>query len=71
MVMLKDKGARIEHFHRAAQLILELLRSGEPLTGEQENTLNDTIHELQVQYSEWLLCRQPVKEQSFPPQDGG
>ena len=69
MVMLKDKATRIEDFQRAAQSILEVFRSGEELTGEQENALITTINSLQLQFDEWLLCRQPVKEQSFPPQD--
>jgi len=34
----------------------------EPLTGEQENTLIGTIYD-------WMLTRQPLKEQSFPPHD--
>ena len=71
MVMLKDKATRIEDFQRAAQSILELFRSGEELTGEQENTLIGTINELQLEFNKWMLYRQPVKEQSFPPQDGG
>jgi hypothetical protein len=69
--MLKDKGTRIDEFQRAAQSILELFQSGEELTGEQENTLIGTIHGLQVEYNDWMLTRQPVKEQTFPPPDCG
>ena len=70
MVVLKDKESRIDEFQRAAQSIVELFQAGEPLTGEQEKTLVDTIHDLQVEYDDWMLTRQPLKEQSFPPHDG-
>ena len=69
MVVLKDKESRIDEFQRAAQSILELFQAGELLTGEQENTLVGTIHDLQVEYNDWMLTRQPLKEQSFPPHD--
>jgi len=46
-----------------------LFQAGELLTGEQENTLAGTIHDLQVEYNDWMLTRQPLKEQSFPPHD--
>ena len=71
MVIFKDKQRLIEALQEAAQPILELFRSGEPLTGEEENALIGTIHTLQEEYNNWLLCRQPVKEQSFPPQEDG
>jgi len=70
MGMFKDKGSRIDEFQRVAQSILELFQSGEQLTGEQENTLIDTIHALQMEYNDWMMTRQPLKEQSFPPHDG-
>ena len=52
MVVLKDKESRIDGFQRAARSILELFQAGEPLTGEQEKTLVDTIHDLQVEYDD-------------------
>ena len=70
MVVLKNKESRIDEFQRAAQSIVELFQAGEQLTGEQEKTLVDTIHDLQVEYDDWMLTRQPLKEQSFPPHDG-
>ncbi len=36
------------------------------LNGPAGNTLIDTIHDLQMGYNEWLM-RQPLKEQTFPP----
>ena len=36
------------------------------LKGHQENILIDTIHGLQIGYTEWLT-RQPLNEQSLPP----
>lgn len=36
------------------------------LNGHQENILIDTIHDLQIGYTEWLT-RQPLNGQSFPP----
>ena len=66
MMTMSEKESRIEAFHRAAKSILELFQAGEVLTGRQENTLIDTIHDLQMGYNEWLM-RQPIKEQSFPP----
>ena len=46
------KESRIDEFQRAAQSILELFQAGELLTGEQENTLVGTIHDLQVEYND-------------------
>lgn len=67
-MIMSEKEKRIEEFHRAAKSILELFQAGEVLTGHQENILIDTIHDLQMGYTEWLM-RQPLKEQSFPPDD--
>jgi hypothetical protein len=47
MMTMSEKESRIEEFHRAAKSILELFQAGEVLTGRQENTLIDTIHDLQ------------------------
>jgi hypothetical protein len=66
MMTMSEKESRIEAFHRAAKSIVELFEAGELLTGQQENTLIDTIHDLQMGYTKWLT-RQPLKEQSFPP----
>jgi hypothetical protein len=66
MMTMSEKEKRIEEFHRAAKSILELFQAGEILTGYQENILIDTIHDLQIGYTEWLT-RQPLKEQTFPP----
>ncbi|MEP6888136.1 MAG: hypothetical protein ABI945_07405 [Nitrospirales bacterium] len=66
MMTMSEKEVRIEAFHRAAKSILGLFQAGEILTGRQENTLIDTIHDLQMGYNEWLM-RQPLKEQTFPP----
>ena len=66
MAMISDKESRIDEFQRTAKSILELFQTGVLLTGTQENTLIDMIHDLQMGYNEWLT-RQPLKEQSFPP----
>ena len=71
MVVLKDNGRRIDEFQRAARPIFELFQCGEQLTAEQENTLIGTIHDLQMEYNDWMLTRQPLKEQCFPPHGGG
>ncbi len=63
---MSEKEKTIEEFHRAAKSVSELFQAGEVLTGRQENTLIDTIHDLQIGYTEWLT-RQPLKEQIFPP----
>lgn len=55
-----------EAFHKRASAILELFQAGESLKGHQENILIDTIHGLQIGYTEWLT-RQPLNEQSLPP----
>jgi hypothetical protein len=66
MMTMSEKEKTIEEFHRAAKSVSELFQAGEVLTGRQENTLIDTIHDLQIGYTEWLT-RQPLKEQIFPP----
>jgi hypothetical protein len=43
-----------------------MLQEGVFLNGYQENTLVDTIHDLQIGYGEWLR-HTTQKEQSFPP----
>ena len=63
---MSEKEKTIEECHRAAKSVSELFQAGEVLTGRQENTLIDTIHDLQIGYTEWLT-RQPLKEQIFPP----
>ena len=65
MMTMSEKEGRIEAFHRAAKSIFGLFQAGEVLSGRQENTLIDTIHDLQLGYTKWLT-RQPLKEQSFP-----
>ncbi|WP_447984912.1 hypothetical protein [Nitrospira sp. Nam74] len=40
MMTISEKEERIEEFHRTAKGILELLQTGEILTGYQEHTLN-------------------------------
>lgn len=66
MMTMSEKDKRIEEFHRAGKSIVELFQAGELLTGHQENILIDTIHDLQIGYTVWL-ARQPLKEQTFPP----
>jgi hypothetical protein len=66
MMTMSEKEKRIEEFHRAAKSILEVFQAGEVLTGPQENILIDTVRDLQLGYTEWLP-RQPLKEQTFPP----
>lgn len=66
MMTMIEKEERIEEFHRAATSILKLFQAGEVLTVHQENTLIDTIHNLQIGCTEWLR-RQPLKEQTFSP----
>ena len=59
--------SQIREFERVSKSILEMLQHGALLTGEQENTLVDTIHDLQMGYGEWLK-QTPQKEQSYPPE---
>ena len=64
--MVNDMERTIEEFQRAAKSVLELFQAGVLLSGRQETILIDAIHDLQMGYNEWLT-RQPLKEQSFPP----
>jgi restriction endonuclease Mrr len=63
---MHDPESMIVEFERMSQLVLEMLHRGVLLTGIQENTLVDTIHDLQMGYGEWLR-HTTQKEQSFPP----
>jgi hypothetical protein len=61
-----DTEFKIGEFERVSKSVLEMLQRGVLLTGAQENTLVDTIHDLRMGYGEWLK-RTPQKEQSYPP----
>ena len=65
---MPDPEMIIGEFERVSKSVLELLQRGVLLTGNQENTVVDTIHDLQMSYGEWLR-RTPQKEQSFPPDE--
>lgn len=61
-----DTESQIGEFERVSKSVIEMLQRGVLLTGAQENTLVDTIHDLQMGYGEWLK-QTPQKEQSYPP----
>jgi hypothetical protein len=61
-----DTESQISEFERVSKSVLEMFQRGVLLTGAQENTLVDTIHDLQMGYGEWLK-RTSQKEQSYPP----
>jgi hypothetical protein len=61
-----DTESQIGEFERVSKSVLEMLQHGVLLTGAQENTLVDTIHDLQMGYGEWLK-QTSQKEQSYPP----
>jgi|GEM_PF-1891330 hypothetical protein len=61
-----DPESTIREFERLSKSVLEMLQEGVFLNGYQENTLVDTIHDLQIGYGEWLR-HTTQKEQSFPP----
>ena len=61
-----DPESTIREFERLSKSVLEMLQEGVFLNGNQENTLVDTIHDLQIGYGEWSR-HTTQKEQSFPP----
>jgi len=63
---MADPKLIIGEFERVSKSVLEMLQSGVLLTGVQENTLVDTIHDLQMGYGEWMR-HTTQKQQSFPP----
>ena len=65
---MTDPESIIREFERVSKSVIEMLQSGVLLTGVQENTLVDTIHDLQMGYGEWMR-HTTQKEQSFPPDE--
>lgn len=63
-----DTESKIREFETVSKAILEMLERGVPLTGDQENTLVDTIRDLGLGYGEWLK-KTPQKEQFYPPDE--
>ena len=63
-----DTETKIGEFERVSKSVLEMLQRGVLLTGAQENTLVDTIHDLGIGYGEWLK-QTSQKEQSYPPDE--
>ena len=63
---MADPESMIVEFERASKSVLEMFQGGVLLTGNQENTLVDTIHDLQMGYGEWMR-HTTQKQQSFPP----
>jgi hypothetical protein len=61
-----DTESQIGEFGKVSKSVLEMLQRGVLLSGAQENTLVDTIHDLQMGYGEWLK-QTSQKEQSYPP----
>lgn len=60
--------SKFRDFERVSKSILEMLERGVLLTGDQENTLVDTIRDLGLGHGEWLR-KTPQKEQSYPPDE--
>lgn len=65
---MSDPGSLIGEFERVSKSVLEMLQREVFLTGVQENTLVDTIHDLEMGYGHWMR-RTAQKEQSFPPDE--
>jgi hypothetical protein len=63
---MADPESMIVEFERASKSVLEMFQGGVLLTGNQENTIVDTIHDLQMGYGEWMR-HTTQKQQSFPP----